>query len=85
MAALTEMTTFAADPFGICFLVGIFALFAGQGNNMLSDALQDQESTADKDNQFLLSIVVLIPLATFLFYVSYILDHYAYARQKLTK
>ena len=52
---------------------------------MLSDALQDQEHTADNDNQFLLSIVVLIPLATFLFYASYILDHYAYERQKLTK
>ena len=79
------MTTFAADPFGICFLFGIFALFAGRGNNMLSDVLQDQEYTADKDNQLLLSIVVLILLATSLFYVTYKLDHYAYARDRLHK
>ena len=76
------MTTFAADPFGICFLFGIFALLVSQKNNMLFDIIEDQENMPATDTQFVLSIVVLLLLTTFLFGVTCICDHYAYARQK---
>ena len=77
------MTTFAADPFGICFLLGILALSLGQGNEMIFDILHEQEYTSGKDNQFLLSIMVLILLATFLFFVTWILDLYVYGRRSV--
>lgn len=79
------MTTFAADPFGICFLLGILAVSLGQGNGMMFDILHEQEYTSDKDSQFLLSIVVLIVLTTFLFFVTWILDLYVYGRNRLYK
>lgn len=78
------MTTFAADPFGICFIFGIVALFVGQGNNRVFDILQEHDYTPNKDNQFLFSILVLLFLTTFLFFVTLCLDHYTYEKNKTT-
>ena len=75
------MTTFAADPFGLCFLLGLLAVSLGQGNEMIFDMLQEQEYTSAKNSQFLLSIVVLMLVASFLFFVTWILDLYVYGRQ----